>query len=51
MFDLYTIIVAIFTGLALLNLLVLKLSIKDNVIISKIRHKKNRDQSEEKIIT
>ena len=42
MLDLYTIIVAIFTALALLNLLVLKLSVKDNVIISKIRHKKKQ---------
>jgi len=40
MFDLYMIIVAILGVLALLSLLVLKLSIKDNMIISKIRHKK-----------
>lgn len=46
MFDLYTVIVAIFAVLALLGLLVLKLAIKDNMIISKIRHKKLRGQSE-----
>jgi len=40
MFDLYMIIVAILGVLALLSLLVLKLSIKDNMIISKIRNKK-----------
>jgi hypothetical protein len=46
MLDLYHIIVAIFAALALLSLLVLKLSIKDNMIISKIRHKKHRSQPE-----
>lgn len=38
MVDLYMVIVPIFGAIALLNLLVLKLSIKEVVTISKIRH-------------
>ena len=39
MFDLYLVIVPIFAVLALINLLVLKLAIKDTVTMTKIRHK------------
>lgn len=37
MVDLYTVIVPLFGVLALVNLLVLKLAVKDNVAISKIQ--------------
>jgi hypothetical protein len=40
MVDLYTVIVPIFAAISLLNLLVLKLSIKDVVTVAAIRNKK-----------
>jgi len=39
MLDVYLVIVPIFALLALINLFVLKLAIKDNVTIAKIQHK------------
>ena len=39
MFDLYTVIVPIFGLLALVTLVTLKLAIKDNVTLNKVRQK------------
>jgi hypothetical protein len=39
MFDLYTVIAPLFSALVLINLLVLKLAIRDNVTLVKIREK------------
>ena len=53
MFDLFTVLVPLFSGLALLTLLVLKLALKDNVTLIRIFEKNqdayqvNNEQTEE----